>query len=129
MVEIGVGGRWEALRAVARARPDLKLLATDVHPRRLEGAPEGVATAADDVTAPREALYEGAVLLYAVRAPEELQAAIARLARSLGAGLALSVVKDEWADLAGIVGAHRVATGSEGRSWRVWPSHPKTASR
>lgn len=120
VVEVGVGGRFDVLETLLERRPDLDLVATDVHEAALEGAPAGVATHVDDVVSPRVGIYEGAGLLYAVRCPAELQVPLARLADRVGARLAIRALKDEWADVDRVLGPHELAS-PEGVAWRIWP--------
>lgn len=120
VVEIGVGGRFAALEALLAERSDVQAVAIDVDPTALEGAPEGLETHVDDVHEPTFSLYRGADLVFAQRPPVELQPAIARLARSVDADLALRALKDEWADLEAIVGEPTVTSGPA--AWRWWPA-------
>lgn len=120
VVEVGVGGRFQTLANLAQRRPEARLLAVDVDPGGLSGAPEGVTTRVDDVHEPRFSLYRGAELVFACRPPAELQTAIARLAAAIGAGLALRALKDEWADLEEILGRPRLPEGPQ--AWRWWPA-------
>lgn len=115
-----MGGRWGTLEALHEGRPDLALVATDVHAHRLENAPGWVQAVRDDVTEPRPSIYRGAQLLYAVRCPEELQVPLARLASSLQASLAVQALKDEWVALDGLLGAHELLQAPDGRPWRWW---------
>lgn len=119
VVEIGVGGRFNVLEALASARPDLRLVATDVNQAALDGAPEVVGTHVDDVWRPDEALYDGAALIFAVRCPAELQVPTARLAARVGARLALRAFKDEWADVDRVMGQHTLISTPQG-AWRIW---------
>ncbi len=118
IVEIGVGKRFDALNAIHRQRDDLALRAVDVNQQALQGAPDSVETAIDDVWDPHRPLYENAHLLYAVRCPSELQPPLARLAKHVEAPLALHVVKDEWAHIAPILGDH-ILLRHKGHAWRV----------
>lgn len=120
VVEVGLGGRWTTMEALAEARPDLELVATDVHEERLAEPPHGVETVLDDAFEPDVELYEGARLIYAVRVPAELQPPLARLAKQVGANLALLALKDEWADLQGTLGRPTLYASPDGRTWRVW---------
>lgn len=120
VVEVGVGGRFATLEALAEARPALHLRAVDVDPAALDGAPSTIETHVDDVMDPRWLLYRDAALVFAQRAPAELQPAIARLARAVDADLALRALKDEWADLDAILGDPRRPDAEE--PWRWWPT-------
>jgi uncharacterized UPF0146 family protein len=119
VVEVGVGGRFDLLAALAQRRPDLRLVAVDRDPEALADPPSGVHVHVDDVHDPTVSPYGEAELVLARRPPAELQPAIARLARRLEAGLALRALKDEWADLAPIVGDPRILDAEQ--PWRWWP--------
>lgn len=119
VVEVGVGGRFEALEALAERLPGAQLVATDVHEAALQGAPEGVETVVDDVADPDPRIYEGADLLYAIRCPAELQIPLARVADRVGAHLALRAFKDEWADVDRILGPHELVSTPTG-AWRLF---------
>lgn len=118
VVEIGVGSRFEAARALLERFPEAHLVLTDVDPDALEGAPEAANATVDDVTSPRLPLYRGADLIYARRCPAELQPPIARLAANVGAVVALHALKDEWAHLPGELGEVRTVSDGED-AWRV----------
>lgn len=118
IAEVGAGWRFDLARALRAAAPDVPLLLTDIDPRVLD-APEGVLALVDDATAPTLEAYEDVDLIVSVRPPEELQLAIARLARRLGADLALRPLKDEWADLAP-AGYRRALPWGDG--WRYHPA-------
>jgi uncharacterized UPF0146 family protein len=92
VVEVGAGASW--------GTPGCEVLVTDTDPRVL-GAPAPLRAAVDDAFRPQRALYEGAALLLAVRAPEELQVAVAALARAVGADVLLLPLGQELAHLDG----------------------------
>lgn len=98
VVEVGAGRDFRTALAVKGLAPAAEVLVTDVSPVVLE-APRELAAFVDDVTRPAWALFEGADLVLGVRTPEELQLAVARVARRVGAALALRPLKDEWADV------------------------------
>jgi uncharacterized UPF0146 family protein len=125
VVEIGVGGRFDLLATMAKRFPTAHLVAVDVDPHALEGAPRDVHAHVDDVHDPHRALYRGADLLVARRPPVELQLAIARLARTHEAGLAMAALKDEWADLADELEPPQIP--DDAGSWRWWP--PRSVDR
>ncbi len=127
VVEIGVGGRFEVLVDLHERRGDLELAATDVRAAALEGAPAYVATRLEDVFEADPDDYRGVALLVAVRAPAEMQPAIARLAEAAGAGLALSPLGNELAPLEGILGPPNVLSGP--RTWRFWPPQASRAGQ
>ena len=120
VVEVGVGGRHETLRALRATRPDLRVRATDVRPEALHGLPPGVEGVVDDLHRPRAEVYAGAALLYVVRPGEEMQPALARLARTVGAPLAVRPLGSELADLAPWLGPAQVARGADGSAWHVF---------
>lgn len=100
VVEVGCGTQWGEALDLARASPGTEVLLADVDPRILE-APKPLRAAVDDAFHPRAALYAGAVLVYAVRPPEELQGAIARIAAGAGADVAFLPLGQELARLPG----------------------------
>ncbi|HWG89648.1 MAG TPA: UPF0146 family protein [Candidatus Thermoplasmatota archaeon] len=114
IVELAAGNRFAAALQFAHAVPGLKVRVTDVAPKVRE-APPPLEAHLDDLWEPNLDLYRGAALLYAIRIPEELQAPAARLARTVGAPLALLPLKDEWADLTPLLGAARLLPGG----WRL----------
>lgn len=111
VVEVGVGNDFEAAREFQRAGHEV--LTTDVHPRE---PPPGIRFVLDDITAPELRHYAGAALVYGVRLPEELQASAARVAREVGALLAVRCLKDEWADVSMYFPRHAVL----GDGWRLY---------
>ncbi len=120
VVEVGVGARWDTLEDLLERRPDLAAVATDVHGGRLVGAPASVRTLEEDITDPKPWLYEGADLVYAVRCPEEMQLPLAKAVAGTGGLLALRVLKDELADVTGLLGEPKIVTTERGETWRVW---------
>lgn len=128
VVEVGVGARWDTITRLSRHRPDLRLLATDIRSEALQGAPTGVQTVQDDVFDPDPAVYTGAGLLYAVRCPAELQPPLARLARSVGATLAVRALKDELGPVDRILGEPTLQRAENGDPWRLWSTAPATGA-
>lgn len=120
VVEVGVGARWDTLEDLLERRPDLAVVATDVHAGRLVGAPGTVRTLKEDINEPKPWLYEGADLVYAVRCPEEMQVPLAKAVAGTAGHLALRVLKDELADLSGVLGDPEIVTAETGETWRVW---------
>ncbi len=98
VIEVGAGTDFTTAHAVQAAAPDARVLVADVDPRVLR-APSPLFCAVSDVTRPDLAALGAADVVYAVRLPEELQAAALSLARALKAPLALRPLKDEWAEL------------------------------
>ncbi|MFW5984564.1 MAG: UPF0146 family protein [Halobacteria archaeon] len=92
LVEVGVGRRDETARRLAGEGYDVT--ATDV--RDVGGTVgDGVRFVRDDVRHPDGTVYENAGLVYALRPPYEIQAAVAEVARSVGADLLLAPLADE----------------------------------
>ena len=92
VVEIGAGFEDGVL---SRLGPSA--FATDIEERRLGSR----LALADDIFYPRKEIYEGAVLLYSIRPPIELQMAIGRLASKIGADVLIRPIGDEVAELPG----------------------------
>jgi uncharacterized UPF0146 family protein len=116
VVEVGAGASFQTALALQNHAPQAAFLLTDVDPRVLQ-APPPLQGVVHDLTKDGAKPFGGADFVYAVRLPEELQASAARLARQLGADLALRPLKDEWADLAPHFLRHE--TWPEG--WRFFP--------
>ncbi|NYT01419.1 MAG: hypothetical protein GKC10_01495 [Methanosarcinales archaeon] len=95
VVEVGVGYQGD----VACRLQSLDLVATDRSGRDLDG----LTVVGDDVFSPRLELYQGASLLYSIRPPLEIQVAMGRLARQVGADVLVRPLGDEIADLPGFV--------------------------
>lgn len=115
IVEVGAGRDFRVALALKGLAPGAEVLVTDVSPGVLD-APRDLAAFCDDVTRPAWALYEGADLVVGVRTPEELQLAVARVARKVGAALALRPLKDEWADVSEAFPRFEVV----GDGWRIY---------
>jgi uncharacterized UPF0146 family protein len=98
VVEVGVGSAWLHALEAARALPGCEVWVTDVDPRVRE-APAPLRAAVDDALRPTLELYEGAALVLAVRAPEELQAAASHVAHEVGADLAVLPLGGELATI------------------------------
>ena len=79
-VEVGIGHRTGVARDLAAAGIDVT--ATDVVERAV---PAGVSFVVDDVTDPDPAVYRGADLVYALRCPPDLHAAVRAAARTADA--------------------------------------------
>lgn len=117
IVEVGAGFDFSTALALTAAAPQARLLVTDVDSRVLS-APRPLEAVIDDVTRPTLALYAGADLILAVRVPEELQPAVVRLARQVGASWALRAFKDEWCEAPELAGAQIWGGGWRGRDLR-----------
>lgn len=98
ILEVGAGGDFRTARALAQAAPHARVVVSDVDPRVLL-APADLHGILLDVTRPDAHELPDADLAVAVRLPEELQLSAAKLARRLGADLAIRVLKDEWVDV------------------------------
>lgn len=115
IVEVGAGARFET--AIELAATGAEVLVTDVDPRVL-AAPTPLRALVHDATREGATALAPADLVVSVRPPEELQLAIARLARALGADLAMRPLKDEWADVGEVFARHVVWPDG----WRYYPS-------
>ena len=101
-LEVGAGRDFATSLALAEAAPQATWWVSDVDARVLD-APAPLRAMRLDVTQPPPADAPRADLVLAVRLPEELQGPALRLARALGADLAVRALKDEWADMPGAV--------------------------
>ncbi len=110
-----MGAEFGTALAVKAENPLAEMIVTDVSPV-VRAAPAELAAFVDDVARPTWAIYEGADLIMAVRAPEEIQIPIARVARRVGASLALRALKDEWADVGEAFRAFEPVSGG----WRLF---------
>jgi uncharacterized UPF0146 family protein len=92
LVEVGVGRRDAAARALAAVGYGVTV--TDV--RELSGSVgDQLRFVRDDVREPDRSVYEGAELVYSLRPPYEIHAAIAETARRAGADALLAPLGDE----------------------------------
>ncbi|MCZ7394123.1 MAG: UPF0146 family protein [Candidatus Methanoperedens sp.] len=92
VVEVGVG----SLPHVALLLKDkLDVVVTDVN----EQKPPGVKFCRDDIFAPDLSLYINASLIYSIRPPIDLQEAMAKVAKEVGADLLVRPFGNEKADL------------------------------
>lgn len=107
IVEVGAGRRFETALALREAAPDAEVWVTDVEPDVLLAPPTLHARLLDAHGRVPDELA-GADLVVAIRLPEELQLATARLARELSADLAIRPLKDEWADVSSVYRRHVV---------------------
>ena len=82
LVEVGIGRQTAVAAALAARGRDVR--ATDVHDRE---TPPGVAFVRDDVTRPRNGVYDGADAVYALNLPPELHRPAREVARDAGADL------------------------------------------
>ncbi len=91
VVEVGVGNYFAVAERLAAN--GFEVIATDVRPVK---APKGVKFYIDDVTRPKIGIYAGASLIYSIRPPQELFAAISRLAEVLGADCIIKPLYGEY---------------------------------
>ncbi len=92
VVEVGVG----SLPHVALLLKDkLDVVVTDVNEQKYAG----VRFCRDDIFAPDMGIYKNASLLYSIRPPIDLQDAIAKVAKEVGADLLIRPFGNEKADL------------------------------
>lgn len=113
ILEIGAGDDFSTASELAGV--GCRVVVTDIDPKVLRAPPPLLAKILD-VTRAFDA--PAADLVIAVRLPEELQLAAARLANSLSADLAVRALKDEWAD----VSKERRKFVVWGDGWRYYPS-------
>ncbi len=92
VVEVGVG----SLPHVALLLKDkLDVVVTDVNQQKYTG----VRFCRDDIFAPDIGIYKNASLLYSIRPPIDIQDAIAKVAKEIGADLLIRPFGNEKADL------------------------------
>lgn len=114
-LEVGAGARFETALALAAANPRARWIVSDIDARVLD-APAPLEARVLDLTQLDLAGLGDVDFVFAVRLPEELQLAAARLADALSADLALRPLKDEWAD----IGPRRHVAWPDG--WRSFPA-------
>lgn len=93
VIEVGAG----FVTDVASRLNTLDLVVTDREMRDLEG----IIVQADNIFSPRRKIYEGASLIYSLRPPLEIQIAMGKLAREIGADVLVRPLGDEVAELEG----------------------------
>jgi len=92
VVEVGVGG----LPHVALALKDrINVIVTDIK----EQKHAGLEFIADDIFSPDMDIYKGAALIYSIRPPIDMQEAIARAAKNVGADLLIRPFGNEKTEL------------------------------
>ena len=92
VVEVGVG----SLPQVALALKDgLDVVVTDINEQEYAG----VRFCRDDIFAPDIGIYRNATLIYSIRPPIDLQEAIAKIAKNVGADMLIRPFGNEKADL------------------------------
>lgn len=92
IVEVGVGCHPEVAELL---HGDFDVVCTDVS----ETGPGGVRYVRDDIFRPDMSVYEGAVLIYSIRPPIDMQDCIAAIAKKVGADLLIRPFSSERADL------------------------------
>jgi uncharacterized UPF0146 family protein len=109
IVEVGVGKVPDVAIALERVLPNCEIIVTDV----VEGTGLSgrVKFVRDDITEPNLGIYEGAMLIYSVRPPPELQPYLHRVARKVGADLLIKPLTGESMSLRGgkLINYHGVA--------------------
>ena len=95
VVEVGAGFEGEVARRLMSMGCDV--VATEKEARSLGP----VALVQDDVFAPNVELYRGAVLIYSIRPPLEMQLAMGRIALQVGADILIRPLGDEIAEIRG----------------------------
>lgn len=99
IVEVGVGKIPDVAIEIQRLLPNCEVIVTDVlEPPELSGR---VKFLRDDITEPNLSVYEGAVLIYSVRPPPELQPYLRGVARKVGADLLIKSLTGESISLKG----------------------------
>ena len=92
VVEVGVGN----LPQIAFALKDIiHVVVTDIN----EQKSEGLRFVIDDIFAPDIRIYKGAMLIYSIRPPIDMQEAIAKIAKKVGADLLIRPFGNEKAEL------------------------------
>jgi len=92
VIEIGVGNSFGVALAL---KEELDIVVTDMHEQKYAG----VRFCRDDVFAPDMGIYRNATLLYSIRPPVDLQVAMAKIAREVGADLLIRPFGHEKAEL------------------------------
>ena len=113
VVEVGVGAAPNVALSLA---PHVEVVATDKAARTLGG----IAVVADDVFSPTPDLCRGASLLYSIRPPLEMQLAMGRLAREVGADVIVRPLADEVAQIPGF--SRTLVNFGEARFYLFTPS-------
>ena len=92
VVEVGVGG----LPHVALALKDrISVIVTDIKEQKYDG----IDFVVDDIFSPVMDIYKGATLIYSIRPPVDMQEAIARAAKNVGADLLIRPFGNEKTEL------------------------------
>jgi len=91
VIEIGIGKHPEVALLL---KDHVNVIGTDIVEQDVD-----VPFVKDDIFKPELQIYEGASLLYSIRAPPEMQRAIARVAKHVGADVIIRPLGSEKADL------------------------------
>lgn len=94
IVEVGVGSRPQLALAL---KENMDVIVTDVNEQKYAG----VRFCRDDIFNPDPGIYKNASLIYSIRPPVELQEAMAKIAKQVGADLLIRPFGNEKADLSG----------------------------
>lgn len=92
IVEVGIGRHPEVAQLL---KDDFDIVCTDV----FEGNIPGITYIRDDIFNPDLRIYEGAVLIYSIRPPIDMQDSIAAIARRVGADLLIRPFSSERTNL------------------------------
>ena len=92
VVEVGVGSRPEVALIL---KDKLDIVVTDTNEQEYAG----VRFCRDDIFAPDMGIYKNATLIYSIRPPIDIQAALAGVAKEVGADLLMRPFGNEKADL------------------------------
>jgi uncharacterized UPF0146 family protein len=101
VVEVGVGGRPEVALLL---KDKIEVVATDI----IDQEYAGVRFFRDDIFDPNIGIYENASLIYSIRPPIDLQEAMARIAKEVGADLLIRPFGNEKADLSRIFKSYKL---------------------
>jgi hypothetical protein len=113
VVEVGVGAAPEVALLLI---PKMEVVATDKTARTVGG----LAVVADDIFSARLDFYRGASLLYSIRPPLEMQLAMGRVARGIGAEVIVRPLVDEVATIPGF--RRTLVNSGEARFYLFSPS-------
>ncbi len=92
VVEVGIGSRPEVAFLL---KDKVDVITTDVNEQKYAG----VRFCRDDIFNPDMGIYKNASLIYSIRPPIDLQEAIAKIAKNVGADLLIRPFGNEKADL------------------------------
>jgi len=118
VVEVGVGRAPEVALLLA---PAMEVVATDREARTVGG----LDVVPDDTFSPNPDLYRGASLLYSIRPPLEMQIAMGRLAREVGAEVIVRPLADEVAEIPGF--SRTLVNFGEARFYLFIPASPSSS--